>query len=271
MKEYLIAVDLEGIGGVVGLPNETLTASPDYAVAQKNAIREINSAARALFDNGASRVAVWDNHGGGGNLDFSAMDARIEKIDSKKYPYRLDFAEDYNFSGIIYLGYHSREGTFHGVLAHTYNSRAIQYAKINGAPVGELEIDSYIAATYNISPIFLASDKACIEQFWESSPDTVAVITKEGHGRNSATLRDEDEVVRDIYTGVKHAVTADIKPLGSIKTPFTLEVRYTRAEGAENFYEIAKNDSGVASVKYGADTHTLVFEINEVNRVPKLL
>ena len=270
MKEYLIAVDLEGIGGVVGAPYETLTTAPDYEVAKENAVREINAAVCALFDNGATRVAVWDNHGGGGNLDFSKIDSRIEKVEWRKYPYRLDFATDYNFSGIIYIGYHSREGTFNGVLAHTYSSKAIQYAKINGECVGELEIDSYIAASHGISPIFVSSDKACVQQFMQSSPDTVFVTTKEGYGRNSAKLRDEEEILKEIYDGVAKAAKADIKPLG-ISLPITLEVRYTRAEDAEKFYNIGKEDSGVASLKYGDDTHTVIYEISEINRTPSLI
>ena len=71
--EYLIAVDLEGIGGVVGEPYKTLTESRDYKISTENAAREINSAVKALFDNGATKVAVWDNHGGKNNLDFSKI------------------------------------------------------------------------------------------------------------------------------------------------------------------------------------------------------
>lgn len=270
MSEYLIAVDLEGIGGVVGMPNETLSTTPDYELAKENAIKEINAAAAALFTNGATRVAVWDNHGGGKNLDFSKMDPRTEKVEWRQYPYRMDFAKDYNFKGIIYLGYHSREGTFNGVLAHTYNSKAIQYAKIDSVPVGELEIDSFIAASHGIPPIFCASDKACVDQFAKSSPNTVFVVTKYGTGRNSAELRDEEEVIREIYDGVATAMKKDI-PLLSHSVPLELEVRYTRSEAAVDFYERGKNDIGVSSVKYGDDTHTLIFEINSINRVPKMI
>lgn len=267
--EYLIAVDLEGIGGVVGEPYKTLTDAPDYKLATENAVLEINSAINALFDNGATRVAVWDNHGGGKNLDFSKIDSRAEKVDWRKYPYRLDFAKDYNFAGIIYLGYHAREGSFGGVLAHTFSSVGIQYAKINGAEVGELEIDSFIAATHGISPLFLASDDVCTSQFKRTSPDTITVITKYGKGRNTAVLKDEDTVLKEIYDGVAKAVKADIKPVG-IGCPLNLEVRYTRAEKAEEMYKKAKSDDAI-TVVYGPDTHTLFFEIGEVNRVPHVL
>ena len=267
--EYLIAVDLEGIGGVVGEPYKTLTDSFDYKLSTENAVKEVNAVAKALFECGATRVAVWDNHGGGANLDFSKIDSRTEKVDWRKYPYRLDFAKDYNFKGIIYLGYHAREGSFGGVLAHTFSSIGIQYVKINGAEVGELEIDSYIAATHGISPIFLASDDVCVAQFKRTSPDTVTVITKHGKGRNKADLKDEDAVLEEIYEGIKKSVSSDIKPVG-ISCPLTLEVRYTRAEKAEEMYAKAK-DNDAMNVVYGPDTHTLFFEIKEVNRVPHVL
>lgn len=267
--EYLIAVDLEGIGGVVGEPYKTLTDSFDYQLATDNAAKEVNSVVNALFDNGATKVAVWDNHGGGRNLDFSKIDSRIEKVDWRAYPHRLAFASDHNFKGIIYLGYHAREGSFGGVLAHTFSSVGIQYVKINGAEVGELEIDSYIAATHGIAPLLLASDDVCINQFKKTSPDTVSVITKYGKGRNSAELKDEEVVLGEIYDGVVKSLKSDIRPVG-INSPLSLEVRYTRAERAEEMYKKALADDAV-TVQYGNDTHTLFFEIKKVNRIPSLL
>lgn len=268
--EYLIAVDLEGIGGVVGKAYETLNGSSDYEVAKENAVREINAAAKALFDSGATKVAVWDNHGSGKNLDFSKIDPRTVKVDNFSHKYRLDFANEHNFKGIIYLGYHAREGSFGGVLAHTFSSVSIQYAKIDGKPVGELEIDSYISATHGIAPLFLASDDVCVNQFKETSPATVTVITKYGKGRNAAELRDEDEVVKEIYEGVKQSVTANI-PLVEVKCPIAYEARYTRAEKAAEMYERAKADDGIDSVKYGDDTHTLHFVVNSQNRFSYVL
>ncbi|MBE6645494.1 MAG: peptidase M55 [Ruminococcaceae bacterium] len=263
--EYLVAVDLEGIGGVAGEPFQTLTKAKDYSTACENAVREINSAVKALFDNGATRVAVWDNHGGGGNLDFSKIDPRIEQINWRAYPYRIGFSADYNFAGIIYLGYHSREGTFGGVLAHTYNSQAIQYVKVNGAEVGELEIDTYLAAEYGIPPLLVASDDVCVAQFKKTSPDTVGVITKYGKSRNEAEFKDEDTVVQEIYDGVVKSLKSDIKPVG-INCPINIEVRYTRAEGAASIYERVSKDDCITA-KYGDDTHTLFFEITKVNRL----
>lgn len=268
--EYLIAVDLEGVGGAVGKPNETLNKTPDYAVAIENATKEINAAVAALFDNGATRVVVWDNHGSGKNLDFSKIDARAERAEATAFPYRMDFAKEYAFSGILYIGYHAMEGTFGGVLAHTFSSVAIQYVKINGRLVGELEIDSYIAATHNMPPLFLVGDDICVGQFLKSSPHTVSVITKYGKGRNKADLRDEEAILGEIYAGVAKCVGASV-PVMPLACPAEVEVRYTRAEAAEDFYNKALLDKGVAEARYGEDTHTVFYTVREPNRIPYLL
>lgn len=268
--EYLIAVDLEGVRGVVGVPYKGfLRELDDYNKAIVAATEEINTAARALFDNGATKVAVWDNHGGGGNLDFSKIDSRVtEIVGARENARRMDFVKEHNFAGIIYIGYHSREGTLGGVLAHTFNSTQIQYAKINGRPVGELDIDSYIAATYNMAPLFVASDDKGVEQMQAISPKTVGVITKYGKSRNQADFRDDATVLSEIYEGVAKAIKSDI-PLCPLGMPVHFEVRYTRMEFAAEKCERAKS-AGIP-VQYGEDAHTLQFEISAVNDMPYLL
>lgn len=79
-----------------------------------------------------------------GNLDFSKIDSRVtkvEKISMIKYE-RLKFAKDFSFDGILFVGYHAKEGSINGVMSHTYNSKAIQYFKVNSRAVGELDVDS---------------------------------------------------------------------------------------------------------------------------------
>ena len=43
--------------------------------------------------------------------------------------------------GLIFLGYHAKEGTKGGVLAHSYNSKGIQYIRLNGKDVCTLLFD----------------------------------------------------------------------------------------------------------------------------------
>ena len=268
--EYLIACDLEGIHGVVGEAYKGLLKElPDYQLAVTNAEKEINTVAKALFDCGATKVALWDNHGGMHNVNPKNIDNRVVHIDidAIKGKPRFSFVKEHNFAGIIYLGYHSREGTLNGVLAHTFSSVSIQYVKINGVQVGELEIDSYICATYGIAPIFMASDDICVAQFKETASKITSVITKIAKGRNAAEFIDEDVVLNDLYNGTCDAVKKESNII-AIDMPIDLEIRYTRTEYAAEKVKLANQKN--IPVCYGEDAHVLRFNINKIDDLPFL-
>ena len=76
MNKFYIGVDLEGVACAVGIPGEGMGNGANYAFAAREALREANACARALFDGGADEVIVWDNHGSGVNLDYDEVDPR---------------------------------------------------------------------------------------------------------------------------------------------------------------------------------------------------
>ncbi len=257
--EYLIAVDMEGIHGVVGEPNVRYSLTEDYKLAIVNATKEVNAVADTLFSLGATKVGVWDNHAGGGNLDFSKIDPRVTVIDNKAYPERLSFCKEHNFKGMIYLGYHSKAGTVNGVLAHTYNGFEIQYAKVNGKTRGEIEIDSWIAGDHGVPPILVASDDVCLAQIKELLPETVGVVTKYSKARNKADYIDEDVVLANLCEGVKEAVKKNIKPV-VCPMPVEFIVRYTKMEMAYWFKEKAEG-LGIPVENNHEDGRVLTFTV----------
>ena len=77
VMKYLLAVDLEGAHGVVGEPYKGLIPGmKEYDKAVENVTKEVNAATEALYDYGATKVFVWDNHGNLDNLDFKKVDPR---------------------------------------------------------------------------------------------------------------------------------------------------------------------------------------------------
>jgi D-amino peptidase len=271
VKEYLIAVDLEGVHGTVGEPYGKLSkdAAP-YPAAVEAAEAEVNTVARTLFACGADRVVVWDNHGGGGNLRRERLDPRIEAADTKGNAYRMDFVKNYNFAGALFVGYHAMEGTPNGVLAHTFNSTAIQYAKLDGVPIGELGVDSYILDSYGVPSLFLSSDDVCIREMRTMYPSIYAVTTKYGKGRNRAELLSRETVLAAMEKTVRAAVC---EPVAYTPRPFptgaVLEVRHTRAEHAEEMF-LRLKDTDIPAT-YGEDTHTLLAPIQHPKQMPKML
>lgn len=268
--KFIIACDLEGIHGVVGEPYMTLTESADYQTAIEGAVLEIDTAARALYDCGATEVLVWDNHGKNQNIDFSRLRERVTKVDGRSGKWRWDFAKNADIKGVVFLGYHAKEGTPNGVLAHTFSSKVIQYVKLNGEAIGELYADSRACAKLGIKPMFHASDDVCVREMEAICPWVETVVTKIGKGRNQAELRGREEVLPEIYRGVCRAVEHLADPY---ECPFPekahLEVRYTRAERADAILQKAI-DTGIPVMR-GDDTHILHFEVSAPNQIAYLM
>lgn len=272
-KSYLIAIDIEGVHGIVGEPFKTATDSADYALALKNAAKEANAVARALFDSGAEKVAVWANHGSPNNLAYEDLDPRVEIIPKnterlKKRFYFIKGAEA-PYDGLFLLGYHAREGTLGGVMAHTYSSVDFQYFKLNGEYVGEVEYDSYIAGTMHALPTLLVgSDLACCEQIKKTLPDTYTVVTKYGKSRNTADLIDSETVLTDFYEKTLQAVKAPPAPI-TMQFPCELQIRITRMETAE--MKLAKYLALGLDARYGEDAHTVDITFRTVEEMQYVL
>ncbi|MBR1975148.1 MAG: M55 family metallopeptidase [Clostridia bacterium] len=267
--EYLIAVDLEGVHGVVGEPMKGLgkvSCAEEWSKAVESATVEINAAVRALYDSGATKVYVWDNHAGGGNLDPAKLDPRapILRVDNSRP--RMSFFAEHNFAGMLFIGYHAREGS-PGILAHTYNSSQNQYMKVNGKQLGEFDFDACIAGSYGVPAIFAASDDVCLAQIKECNPETVTVLTKYAKGRNEAVFRDRADVEKDIYEGVKRAVRTNV-PVVTMSFPCEYEVRYTRMEMAA---WLKADKLADLDVTYGEDTHILKKTLKNIDEIRRFL
>ena len=231
--KFVIAVDLEGVAGVVGFPGKGLTLEncPDeYRAACREAVRAVNAAARALFDGGASHVVIWDNHASGVNLPVEDLDARTE-IMRGAFAERWEGIEE--FDGALLIGYHAMAGTPRGILNHSFSSAVIQSIRVNGSEVGEISVDAHFAGVKGIPVIFVESDRAGVTEANRFLPWARTVVTKEGYGRNAARLYHPLKIERETYDMVLDAV----KHIGDMglywfESPMEVEIRYMRMEDA---------------------------------------
>lgn len=242
-KKFYIGVDCEGVACVVGTPGHGLHDSVNYPFAAKQAAREANAAARALFDSGAQEVIVWDNHGAGMNFDYDLIDRRCRIAMGSGARTRFASIDD-SFGGVLFVGYHAREGTRGGVLAHTYSSVTYQYFKVNGLEVGEMEIDAAFAGAHGVPVIFAASDRAAIAQARQSFPWIEAVETKEGLAWNQAISLSPAAACDAIYSGVQRAcLRLEEMQAYTFQTPLALEIRFKRLDDANAapLYDLHRN------------------------------
>ena len=231
--KFIIGVDCEGPACVVGRPNSTLSASPNFEFAKRQATREADAAARGLFDAGAEQVIVWDNHGGSLNLDYDALDERCDILLGGGTSGRWAPLDE-SFAGVLMIGYHPMDNTPDGVLAHTFSSTAFQWMKINGVEVGEIEIDAAFAGLKGVPLVFVASDDKGTAEAKRFMPWVETVATKQGLAWNAALSKHPKRAVKEIYEGAKRAVEriGEMKPF-AFDMPATITIRYKRMEGAQ--------------------------------------
>lgn len=266
-KKILLALDLEGVNNVKGVPYEALSKDTDeWKIARKQGALEINAAASALFGAGAEKVALWDNHGGGHNIDPADLDPRVTILDPDLSLPRMYFADDYDC--ICYFGYHAMEGTLGGVLAHTMSSKTVQFYKLNGKYIGEIDMDAYIAASHGKPSIFFcAGDIACAQAKHAVSGFTI-VVTKHEISRNEADFRDNSELFDEIREKLVSAVKSshDYKTLSF---PAVFEKSFKRVEDAERF--LARLQSRGINADYlsdevmGKDAHTVQSTVHNIS------
>lgn len=225
----MVAVDCDGPACVVGDPGQALSFSRDMPFAREQATREADAAVKALFDSGAQRVIVWDNHGFGSNLVFDRLDPRCEVMLGTGFGRRFPGLDE-SFSGVLMIGYHAMEGTPNAVLAHTYSPDAYRTIVVNGENVGEIALDASVAGELGVPLIFLSSDAQGCREGKSFMPWIETTVTKEGRGRNCAYSKHPAVVEREIYLAVKQAIVhiEEMKPF-TFEKPALIEIFFKKA------------------------------------------
>ena len=264
-KRILLLCDLEGINRVVGVPYEgLLSGTEQWEIARRQAALELNAAADALYEAGAAEVALWDNHGGGKNIDPADLDERITLLEPKGL--RLSFAAG-KYDCVCYFGYHAMEGTLGGVLAHTMSSKTVQYYKLNGRYIGEIDMDSAITASHGIPSVFFAGGNIACAQARRAVPGIVTVVTKEELSRNQVVFRDNEELFADIRAKITEAVRTEV-PLCTVGFPCVMEKSFKRVEDAAAY--LARLRSLGIEADYpeddilGRDAHTVAAAVGDM-------
>ena len=268
-KRVLLLTDLEGVNNVVGEPYQGLSKdSEQWHVARKQIVLELNAAAEALFDAGVEKIGVWDGHGGGNNIDPADLDPRLHLFYLQPDRTFQDVVDAHTgYDCVAFFGYHTMEGTLGGVLAHTMNSRVIQYYKINGKYVGEVDLDAAIAAEFGLPTCFFAGGDLTCQQATRTVPGVVTVVTKTELSRNKAIFRDNEELFAEIREKIVAAMHIDQKTY-KLSYPLTMEKSFKRVEDAAIFLE-GLQAAGV-SCDYlddeilGKDAHTVVSQVNNI-------
>jgi D-amino peptidase len=80
---------------------------------------DVNAAVRGAFDGGADEVLVTDGHWNGSNILIEYLDPRAILITGSPSPLSMMQGIVQGINGVIFLGYHARQGSSMAVFDHT--------------------------------------------------------------------------------------------------------------------------------------------------------
>ncbi|MGB9892861.1 MAG: M55 family metallopeptidase [Candidatus Saccharicenans sp.] len=229
-----ISVDMEGIWGVVH-GNQCSADSPEYQIARKWMVEDVNAVVQGLFEGGATEVVVNDSHGSMRNLIASELDRRAELISGSPKPLSMMEGIGTDFQGCIFVGYHARAGSAPAILDHTISGSAIYSIKINGLEMSELGINAALAGYFKVPVIMLTGDTETCRQAQELlGKELVTVAVKEAVNRFAARNYARDKVLADLKEGAKKALANlnNIK-LYELKPPYQFEINFHQSNQAE--------------------------------------
>ena len=203
--KVFISVDMEGLTGVVAGSDVSPTGR-DYAHFRGVMAAETNAAIEGAARAGAIEFVVRDSHGDKTNLLPADVSPRAWLIrGASTGPKNMMEGIDATFGAAIFIGYHARAGTPNAVLAHTSNGNVVDFS-INGVSLPEAGYNALVAGLYDVPVVFVAGDRAFVDQARELLGTVEAVVTKSEIGGGAISSLSPAEAQRQIQDGVERAV-----------------------------------------------------------------
>lgn len=219
-----ISVDMEGLAGVVTSADVSANG-PDYPHFRAIMAAETNAAIEGAFRAGATDVLVRDSHGSKENLLPGDVDPRARLLRGlSSGPKNMMEGIDSSFDAVVFVGYHAKAGTPNGILAHTSTGNVVDFS-ISGVSLPEGGYNALVAGLYGVPVVFVAGDRAVVDQIRGLLGPIDAVAVKEEIGGASLGLsprRAQDEIRRVVEQAVRNRARA--KPF-RMKGPYTMVLK----------------------------------------------
>ncbi|MCU0331572.1 MAG: M55 family metallopeptidase [Candidatus Kapabacteria bacterium] len=221
-----IAVDMEGATGVVH-PDQLGPDGRGYSQGQKFLTGDVNAAIDGIRDVVPdARIVVGDGHGIMRNVLLEAVRPGVRVVTgaarSANKPLCQMEGINATFDAAFCVGYHSKAGTTPGLLAHTFVGAAVHAWYLNDRPVGEVEVNAAICASFGIPLLLVSGNSDLVPEIAEWNPMLQVVVTKDTLGPTAAICRTPDDTYREIRAAAaaalrKHIDTA-IEPYTAMAT-----------------------------------------------------
>ena len=253
--KVLIAADMEGLSGLVQWD------SSEAGLVRKRMTEEVNAAAQGAFASGAQEILAVESHGGMRNLLSDLIDSRIKFLSGQPKHLNHIAGVDSSFDLAIFVGYHSKAGTRHGVMAHTFASHIFSLS-FNGVEVGEIGTDAALCGFFGVPVGLVSGDRAACEEAKQLLGSVLTVSVKEGISASAGTCISPDSAKKLIEETASEAVRriTEFKPFTFAGT-VTVEVVFTHpsyADTVENLDFVTRVNG--RTIRFEGDDFIKAFE-----------
>jgi D-amino peptidase len=222
--KVFISVDMEGLAGVV-TGSDVSPSGPDYAHFRAIMAAETNAAVEGAFAAGATEVLVRDSHGSKQNLLPGDVNPRARLLRGQGVgPKNMMEGIDKTFGAVVFVGYHAKAGTPNAILEHTSTGNVVDFS-INGVSLPEAGYNAMVAGLYDVPVVFIAGDRAVVDQVRGLLGPIEAVAVKEeiGDASNGMSPKEaQDEIRKAVQTAVRNR--AKMKPY-KLPGPYTMVLK----------------------------------------------
>jgi len=219
--KILIAVDMEGITGVTTWDQVT-PGHAEYARFRRLMTQDVNAAIRGANEAGADEIIVADGHWNGSNILIEELDPRGRLNTGSPSPFSMMQGIDESVDGVLFVGYHARNGSPNANLDHTWSSRCVANVWINDLLTGEYGLNGAVAGHFGVPVIMVSGDQTACAQVVETLGDMETAVVKQATGRYAAECLAPVVTQEMIYLAAGRAVTRLID--GDVPDPFVVDL-----------------------------------------------
>ena len=144
---------------------------------------------------------------------------------------------DESVDGVMFLGYHARNGTPNAVLDHTWSSKTVANVWLNDILTGEFGLNGALAGHFGVPVIMATGDQTACGQIVEQLGDMETAIVKQASGRFAAECLAPQVTQEMIFMTVARAVSrltdGDVPDPFVVEPPFRVTVEFFTSDMAD--------------------------------------
>lgn len=239
--KILVAVDMEGITGVTTWDQVT-PGHAEYARFRRLMTQDVNAVIRGALEAGADEVVVADGHWNGANILIEELDPRARLNTGSPSPFSMMQGIDESVDGVMFVGYHARNGTPNAVLDHTWSRMTVANVWLNDILTGEYGLNGALAGHFGVPVIMVSGDQTACAQVVEQIGDMETAVVKQASGRYAAECLPPQVTQEMLFMSAARAVTrlgdGDVPEPFVLDTPVRVTVEFFTSDMADKASKI---------------------------------